>query len=65
MNIFKVIASGKKTFNEETASAILAWFMNPFMEHGLGFSFLKTFIRKLSATMNNSNSFLWIVSRLA
>ena len=55
MNIFKVIASGKKTFNEETASAILSWFMNPFMEHGLGFSFLKTFIKKLSSTMGNTN----------
>jgi len=55
MNIFKVIASGKKTFNEETASAILSWFMNPFMEHGLGFSFLKTFIKKLSSTMGDTN----------
>jgi hypothetical protein len=50
MNIFKVLASGKKSFQEETASAILAWFMNPSMEHGLGFSLLSKFVNGLSVT---------------
>ena len=50
MNIFKVLASGKKSFQEETASAILAWFMNPTMEHGLGYSFLSKFVDGLSSS---------------
>ena len=54
MNIFKVLASGKKSFQEETASAILAWFMNPTMEHGLGYSFISKFIDELSISSNNS-----------
>ena len=56
MNIFKVLASGKKTFSEELASAILAWFMNPMMEHGLGYFFLSKFVDELSkATKNNQD----------
>lgn len=47
MNIFKVFASGKKAMHEEYTSAIVSWFLNPRMEHGLGFSFLATFIEEL------------------
>lgn len=53
MNIFKVLASGRKSFQEETASAILAWFLNPTMEHGLGYAFIQKFIDELSKTTNN------------
>ena len=53
MNIFKVLASGKKSFQEETASAILTWFMNPTMEHGLGYSFISKFIDELSISSGN------------
>ncbi len=53
MNIFKVLASGKKSFHEETASAVLTWFMNPTMEHGLGYSFLSKFIDEISASSKN------------
>ena len=56
MNIFKVIASGKKSFPEETASAILAWFLNPTMEHGLGYSFLSRFVDALFSSTNNENN---------
>ena len=55
MNIFKVLASGKKSFQEETASAILAWFMNPTMEHGLGYSFLSKFVDELSISTSNQD----------
>ena len=48
MNIFKVLASGRKSFQEETASAILAWLMNPAMEHGLGSVLLAEFVRDLA-----------------
>jgi hypothetical protein len=48
MNIFKVIASGKKTFFEEQMSAVLAWFLHPQMEHGLGFEFLNRFIHGIA-----------------
>ncbi|MBL0159927.1 MAG: PD-(D/E)XK nuclease family protein [Bryobacterales bacterium] len=44
MNIFKVFASAKKGFQEEYASAILAWLLNPAMEHGLGYAFLAEFM---------------------
>ncbi|HHW31482.1 MAG TPA: PD-(D/E)XK nuclease family protein [Clostridiaceae bacterium] len=52
MNIFKVLASGKKSFLEEQASAIIAWFMNPRMEHGMGFLFLSRFVRELQTRQN-------------
>jgi hypothetical protein len=48
MNIFKVIASGKKTFFEEQMSAALAWFLHPQMEHGLGYEFLNRFIHEIA-----------------
>ena len=48
MNLFKVFASAKKGFQEEYASAIITWLLNPSMEHGLGYSFLSTFLEELS-----------------
>ena len=54
MNIFKVLASGKKSFQEETASAVLTWFLNPAMEHGLGYAFLSRFINALSDSSDNA-----------
>lgn len=48
MNIFKIIASSKKGFPEEYASAILAWLLNPTMDHGLGFLFLRRIIDSIS-----------------
>jgi len=44
MNIFKVLASNKEGFRETEASAMLAWLLNPYMEHGLGFAFLRKFL---------------------
>ncbi len=44
MNIFKVLASGRYPFKEESASAVLAWLLNPGMDHGLGFQFLRRFL---------------------
>lgn len=55
MNLFKVIASGRKKFQEETASALLAWFLNPSMEHGLGFEFLSRFLTGLQESTNNTD----------
>jgi len=54
MNIFKVIASGKKGFPEEIASAILAWFLNPYMEHGLGEKFLIKFLEAIDDKKDGS-----------
>lgn len=48
MNIFKVFASAKKGFQEEYASAIIAWLLNPAMEHGLGYAFLVEFLTEVS-----------------
>jgi len=47
MNIFKVLASAKKGFAEEQASALIVWLLNPYMEHGLGFAFLDKFLKKI------------------
>ncbi|MDR3001973.1 MAG: PD-(D/E)XK nuclease family protein [Fibromonadaceae bacterium] len=49
MNIFKVLASAKKSFSEEQASALIAWLLNPYMEHGLGFAFLNKFLQKIDS----------------
>lgn len=48
MNIFKALASGRKSFPEESASVVLAWLMNPHMEHGLGYAFLSEFVERLT-----------------
>jgi hypothetical protein len=48
MNIFKVIASSKKGFFEEQASVLLAWLLNPYMDHGLGFTFLRKFLENVA-----------------
>lgn len=47
MNIFKVIASGKKPFAEEQMSAVLAWLLHPQMEHGLGNQMLIRFVKAI------------------
>jgi hypothetical protein len=47
MNIFKIIASSKKSFPEEYCSTFLAWLLNPVMEHGLGSNFLEEFLKQL------------------
>jgi len=48
MNIFKVFASAKKGFQEEYASAMITWLLNPNMEHGLGYSFLSKFVEEIA-----------------
>ena len=50
MNIFKVLASGKSSFQEEQASALIAWLLNPRMEHGLGYAFLTRFVDSIAIT---------------
>jgi len=54
MNLFKVLSSGDKGFQEEHASALLLWLLNPYMEHGLSFAFLREFLREI-ADKPNSN----------
>jgi hypothetical protein len=53
MNIFKVLASGNKSFQEETASAILAWLLSPSLEHGLGYNFIQKFLEVVSIPTDN------------
>jgi hypothetical protein len=64
MNLFKVIASGRKKFQEETASALLAWFLNPSMEHGLGFEFLSRFLTGLQESTVSNNDLSTIINNL-
>jgi hypothetical protein len=71
MNIFKVIASAPRgKFYENQASAILAWLLNPKMDHGLGYIFLNKFLErvgvdddtreKLKTSINDNNDNLKI-----
>jgi hypothetical protein len=55
MNIFKVLASGKHSFHEETASIIVAWLLNPYMDHGLGYSFLSKFVQAVISCAEDEN----------
>lgn len=48
MNIFKVLASAKQGFQETHASSLLAWLLNPGMDHGLGFNFLSEFVKEIT-----------------
>lgn len=59
MNIFKVIATSGTTFREKFTSSILAWLLNPTMEHGLGFSFMESFVNSIS-----NEKFLPLTSQL-
>ncbi len=59
MNIFKVIASSGTTFREKFTSSILAWLLNPAMEHGLGFSFMESFVHSIE-----KNKFSELTSQL-
>ena len=48
MNIFKVLASTPRSkFTENQMSAVLAWLLNPYMDHGLSYEFLKLFLSKV------------------
>lgn len=64
MNIFKVLASGRSSFKEETASAIVSWFLNPTMEHGLGCLVLSEFIEELSKVDSRRADFRELSSKL-
>lgn len=59
MNIFKVIASSGTIFREKFTSSILAWLLNPNMEHGLGFSFMESFVSSI-----DKDGFLEITQQL-
>ncbi len=49
------MASGRKSFQEEFSSALLAWLLNPHMEHGLGYSFLEAFITSIFKKVPTDN----------
>jgi len=53
MNIFKVLASSRKSFPEEQASAMLAWLLNPSLEDGLGYVFFKKFCDRIGVDTSN------------
>lgn len=55
MNLFTVFASAKKGFQEEYASAILAWLLNPAMDHGLGYNFLIEYLRAIGQSHDVDN----------
>jgi len=48
VNIFKVLASGRFPIKEEEFSAILAWLVNPRLDHGLGTAFLSALVSAIA-----------------
>jgi len=56
MNIFKILASSLSKFREDQASAMLAWLLNPYMEHGLGYEFLKRFCKLCNVSIDLPSS---------
>lgn len=44
MNIFNVLSMGKSRLHETSMSAMLSYLLNPNQDHGLGYSFLKSFL---------------------
>ena len=57
MNIFKILSSYDGNINEPNISAILAYFLNPIEDHGLGYELLNKIVLKL-INENDSNEFL-------
>ena len=55
MNLFRVMASGKRGINEENMSAVLAWLLHPGMDHGFVPAFLKTFLVEISSYVESGN----------
>jgi hypothetical protein len=48
MNIFKVLASAPRNrFSENQVSAMLAWLLNPYMDHDLSYEFLLKFLERI------------------
>lgn len=47
MNIFKILANGHGTVNENNVSAFLGYLLDPNANHGLGYEFLSHFIAEL------------------
>ena len=54
MNIFSILNRGRRSLNEDSISAILAYFLDPKEDHGLGSVFLEAFW-KLTTTLEVSN----------
>ena len=55
MNIFEVLSQGKSRLHEPSISAMLGYLLDPSSDHGLGDTFLRSFIKFLiSETTNNA-----------
>lgn len=52
MNIFEALSRGKGCINEENTSSLLAYFLDPKENHGLGTSFLESFLDCLNIDEN-------------
>jgi PD-(D/E)XK nuclease superfamily len=57
MNIFKVLANGDGSINEANISAFLAYLLDPYQDHGLGFEFLDRFISQVELPNFNTEKY--------
>ncbi|MFZ4740878.1 MAG: PD-(D/E)XK nuclease family protein [Bacteroidales bacterium] len=57
MNIFKILANGDGTINENNISAFLGYLLDPYADHGLGFEFLERVIEKLEIDDFNTKKY--------
>jgi PD-(D/E)XK nuclease superfamily len=52
LNIFEVLASSKKGLPEEQVSVLLAWLINPYMDHGLNYLILRKLIALIDSELS-------------
>lgn len=45
MNIFEILSAGNRVLKEEHISAVLAWMLDPYHDHGLGMELLKRVVQ--------------------
>lgn len=57
MNIFKILANGYGSVNENNISAFLGYLLDPNQDHGLGHEFLHKFLNKLDITPKDEDEF--------
>jgi len=53
MNIFNVLSQGKSRLHEPSISAVLGYLLSPNGDHGLGDTFLKSFLKLCNSNIEN------------
>ncbi len=57
MNIFNVLSQGKSSLHEPSVSAMLSYLLSPNGDHGIGDTFLRSFIQLIEEKSEHSENF--------